>query len=426
MPTAGRSTKVVERGVAPGVVERHSPACAFGRPGRRSACTCAPTYRARIRTGPSGAQRTISKSFATLAEAVGWIAEAKALQKVGEYPSPRAPVPTLEAAARDFLIRARSGTTLNRSGRRFATNTIDNYERALRVHVQEYVSNRTRLPLKQMPVDLIDTRTMQAMVNHLATTASPSIARLAEAGLSAVLRDLFAREIVDELPNRPVLPSPSAGRNHFLSIDEADRLLAAAIADDETFGRSLMGPLIAVLIATGCRISEALALTWGPNGIDLEAKNPTITISRSSTKTDAGARRVGIEREYTTILGEHHRRSGGQTGALVFADKRGEPLVRGGVARSSLARIAKSTGVEGITFHTLRHSQGSWLSAAGENATDIAARLGHSDPAFTLRRYVHADRQRLAEAPAALEALRQRARKAAKGTRNKKPRQSGE
>ena len=82
--------------------------------------------------------------------------------------------------------------------------------------------------------------------------------------------------------------------------------------------------------------------------------------------------------------------------------------------------------MEGITFHTLRHSQGSWLSAAGENATDIAARLGHSDPAFTLRRYVHADRKRLAEAPAALEALRQRARKPAKGTRNKNPRQPGE
>ena len=74
--------------------------------------------------------------------------------------------------------------------------------------------------------------------------------------------------------------------------------------------------------------------------------------------------------------------------------------------------------MEGITFHTLRHSQGSWLSAAGENATDIAARLGHSDPAFTLRRYVHADRTRLAEAPSALEALRKRER-APRGLRDK-------
>ena len=95
---------------------------------------------------------------------------------------------------------------------------------------------------------------------------------------------------------------------------------------------------------------------------------------------------------------------------MVLADRRGESLVRGGVARPSLARIAKSSGPERITFHALRHSQGSWLSAAGENATDIAARLGHSDPAFTLRRYVHADQSRLADAPRALEALRKQER----------------
>ena len=79
--------------------------------------------------------------------------------------------------------------------------------------------------------------------------------------------------------------------------------------------------------------------------------------------------------------------------------------------RSGLTRIAKAAGVEVISWHTLRHSQGSWLNSAGESATDIAARLGHADPSFTLRRYVHADRDRLAEAPAALAALREEARK---------------
>ena len=72
--------------------------------------------------------------------------------------------------------------------------------------------------------------------------------------------------------------------------------------------------------------------------------------------------------------------------------------------------LLKAGAVEGIGFHVLRHSQGSWLSAAGESATDIAARLGHRDPSFTLRTYIHADRARLAEAPAALSALRARAR----------------
>lgn len=171
-----------------------------------------------------------------------------------------------------------------------------------------------------------------------------------------------------------------------------------------------MGPLIAVLVASGCRISEALALMWGTDGLDLDSKSPTITIGRSSTKTDAGARSVGIEREYTTVLAAHRRVSRGKAGALVFADRKDRPLARDGLVRSSLARIAKSAGLEGMSVHTLRHSQCSWLGAAGETATDIAARLGHTDPAFTLRRYVHADRSKLAAAPAALVALRKRER----------------
>lgn len=412
MATAKRSSRLVERGVAPGIVERHTPTCAFARPGRRSACTCAPTYRARIRTGSSGAQRTISKSFPTLAEAVGWIAEAKTLQKVGEYPRPRDPVPTLEAAARDFLVRARSGTVLNRSGRRFAVNTIDNYERSLRVHVQEFVSNRTRLPLKEMPIDLIDTRTIQAMVNHLATTTSPSVARHAEASLSSILRDLFAREIIDAIPTRPVLPSPSAGRDRFLTVAEADRLLAAAVADDLERQRSLMGPLLAVVLATGCRISEALALTWGTSGLDLEGAHPMITILRETTKSDAGARRIGIEEEFAAILRAHRRSSEGKPGDLVFSGRNGAPLTRSGRVRSGLQRVSAAAGLEGTGFHLLRHSQGSWLSAAGETATEIAARLGHADPAFTLRRYVHANPDRVAETPKALAALRRRERDA--------------
>lgn len=211
------TSRAIERPLAPGVVERHSRDCASVRRAR-AACDCTPRYRARIRTGPRGAQRTISRTFPTFAEAVAWVSEAKSLQRAGEHPSPRAPIPTLGEAARDFLVRARAGTCLNRSGRRFAANTIDNYERALRVHVQEFVSNRTGQPLKELPVDLIDTRTVQAMVNHLVVEASPATARAAEAGLSAVFRDLFAREVIDHLPARPVLPSPPAGRDRFLSI----------------------------------------------------------------------------------------------------------------------------------------------------------------------------------------------------------------
>lgn len=408
MSKTKRSAPPRERRIAPGVTERHTLECATSQRAR-AACNCVPAYRARIRTGPRGEQRTISETFGTLADAVAWIADARTLQRSGQHPSPRKPVPTLAKAAADFLARARAGKTLNRSGRRYAANTIENYERALRVHVQEFVSERSGLALKEIPVDAIDTRAMQAMVGHLTSTSSAATARAAEAALGAVLRDLYGREILDSIPNRPTLPAPPTGRERFLTIEQADKLLVAAADDDKDTGRSCMAPLVAVLVATGCRISEALGLVWGADGLDLDTA--TVTIARNTTKTEAGARTVGIEREYATILRRHRLATGRPAdGAPVFTAEDGRPLTRDGRVRSGLKRIAKAAGVGGIGFHVLRHSQGSWLSAAGESATDIAARLGHADAAFTLRRYVHADRQRMAEAPAALENLRARAR----------------
>lgn len=405
-----KTTAPRARRVAPGVTERHTVECATSRRARAS-CDCTPGYRARIRTGPRGEQRTISETFGTLAQAVAWIADARTLQRSGQHPSPRKPVPTLGKAAPDFLARARSGKTLTRSGRPYAATTITNYETVLRVHVFVFISERSGLALKELPLDAIDTRTVAAMVGHLTSTKSAATARMAEAALAAVLRDLYAREILDVIPVRPSLPAPPAGRERFLSIAEADKLLDVATQDDITTGRSQMAPLVAVLVATGCRISEALGLTWGPGGLDLDAKNPTVTIARNTTKSDAGARTIGVEREYVTTLRKHRLATGRpQDGALVFTDDAGKALTRDGRVRSGLERVTKAAGVAGTGFHVLRHSQGSWLSAAGESATDIAARLGHRDPSFTLRTYIHADRARVAESPAALAALRQRTR----------------
>lgn len=40
-------------------------------------------------------------------------------------------------------------------------------------------------------------------------------------------------------------------------------------------------------------------------------------------------------------------------------------------------------------FHALRHTFASLVLSEGETITQLAAWLGHSDPAFTLRTYVH-------------------------------------
>jgi integrase len=42
-----------------------------------------------------------------------------------------------------------------------------------------------------------------------------------------------------------------------------------------------------------------------------------------------------------------------------------------------------------VGFHTFRHTCATVLFRSGWNAAQVCRQLGHSDPGFTLRRYVH-------------------------------------
>ena len=61
----------------------------------------------------------------------------------------------------------------------------------------------------------------------------------------------------------------------------------------------------------------------------------------------------------------------------------------GSGAPTVLKPAAESVGLPWVTFHSLRHTCASLLFAAGKNIKQVQEWLGHADPAFTLRTYVH-------------------------------------
>ncbi len=63
--------------------------------------------------------------------------------------------------------------------------------------------------------------------------------------------------------------------------------------------------------------------------------------------------------------------------------------------------LQKKSGVSKIRFHDLRHMHVSLLNKAGVDARTIADCIGHTDPAFTLRRYAHVfeDQRKVAAIP---------------------------
>ena len=72
--------------------------------------------------------------------------------------------------------------------------------------------------------------------------------------------------------------------------------------------------------------------------------------------------------------------------------------------RRVLDRATARAGVEWFSFHTFRHTCASLLFEAEKNVRQVADWLGHADPAFTLRTYVHLMDEGLGDA-AFLDAL---------------------
>jgi integrase len=74
---------------------------------------------------------------------------------------------------------------------------------------------------------------------------------------------------------------------------------------------------------------------------------------------------------------------------LLFVSPRGLHVDRRWLRRFILDPAAEAAGVPWVTFHTFRHTCASLLFAQGKTLKQVQMWLGHTDPAFTLRVYVH-------------------------------------
>jgi len=158
-----------------------------------------------------------------------------------------------------------------------------------------------------------------------------------------------------------------------------------------------------------------LALAW--DDIDLRKKTLTIRKSLSQTKagfivkepkTAAGRRTITLPDVTVTVLMEHKAEMmrAGLLAAPVFCTRTGNYLCKKNVLRAfrnlvnKINRLhadeAKKNEAEQkeaipakVRFHDLRHTVASLLLSKGKSLRAVSQRLGHSNPAMTLRVYAH-------------------------------------
>jgi integrase len=139
-------------------------------------------------------------------------------------------------------------------------------------------------------------------------------------------------------------------------------------------------------------------------------REPSALVGRPSSLA-TGLRRPEVN-ERVKRLWNLRKETRGGADELVFAADRGGRIIRSNMMRRVLKPAAVEAGLgtwagtgrerradTWVGFHTFRHTCATMLFRAGWNAVQVQKFLGHSDPGFTLRTYVHLLPEDLPEPP---------------------------
>ena len=146
-----------------------------------------------------------------------------------------------------------------------------------------------------------------------------------------------------------------------------------------------------LLILTGLRIGELLALRWQ----DIDLQNGVLRVSRTvyeghfdEPKTPSSNRVVPLSPKAIEILASRKPQACGHE-VLVFSSKRGTPLCRRNLFNRQLAPALKALAIEKVSWHSFRHCHATLLDAVGTPLGTVQSILGHSSPEVTRTVYMH-------------------------------------
>jgi integrase len=248
----------------------------------------------------------------------------------------------------------------------------------------------------------------------LASGLKPNSVRLIRATLGVALGDAVRTGIIVRNPvdvAERLVVAGSAVVDDVLSADDACHLLAAARGDR-------LEALGAVLLGTGLRKGEALALRWS----DVDLTTGTVRVERTlqrlagrlmfgPPKTRSSVRTVTAPAFVVEALRRHRATQREEKLALgpdwaevdlVFTTIVGTPVDPRNCQRW-WDRMCKRAGIGKRRPHAARHSTATAALAAGMPVTEVSAMLGHSNSATTLKVYAHATADGGAKVAAALD-----------------------
>ena len=169
------------------------------------------------------------------------------------------------------------------------------------------------------------------------------------------------------------------------------RTMAALLREAQRGGGARDVALYTLLVQTGLRIAEALALTW--NDLTIRERSGSVTVRKGK----GGKRRtVPLTLTARIALLAWREAAGAASGDPVFP-------IGARAVQKALARYARRAGIEGkVTPHMFRHTFCKALVDAGESLDRVAVLAGHAS-LNTTARYTKPTEKDLEQAVSRLE-----------------------
>ncbi len=289
---------------------------------------------------------TEMQSFERKGDAEKWLVSREGVTSKGT---------TVASVAEDWL-----GRKLAENARgTLSTSLYKGYEGLIRLYVIDVLGSKLISEVKPRDIDamLAGTKLAASSLRKLRTTTNQVFAFALGQGHCAVNPVTLAQPIRDEskLGTARIALSP-----------------AQELALRERCAEMLGGDYIALILDTGARPSEVLALRWSDlnfakSTVRLEASigAPKLDapIARKVMKTKTARRTIPVNPRALAPL--QARRGDAHAEALVFGTVNGRPQDHRNVSGRWLAPIAKAAGIAHVNLYDLRHTHATRLMEKG-------------------------------------------------------------
>lgn len=265
---------------------------------------------------------------------------------------------------------------------KWAPGTRDNYQSCFKHHVKPALGRKRldqigRVEVKNFIGKLKEKGLSGGRIEYIMLTLSSILNNAIDDGLISSNPCARTRKYYDRR-KKSINP---------LSASEAEDLLGKTYTELS----NLFYTLFLLLIRSGIRIGEALALEW--DDIDFKMRTAKITKNWDYIRHLIGPPKNNKPREvYLTpmvvkalkkIKAERKIITLGES-QPIFIDSQGNRLKHKPIYRA-LHKIAPRK----IRIHDLRHTYATLRVAKGDNIVDVWNQLGHHNPDFTLKEYAH-------------------------------------